>query len=93
MMNVISSEIYKIFRSKIFYVVSFGSLNLLSDTIVSKFGEVDLFEFIRMNVGMISMFLAMCGIGTFFSYPFKNGGIAIATVLVSTLLFSERDVE
>ncbi|SHK08620.1 ABC-2 type transport system permease protein [Clostridium amylolyticum] len=64
-------------------LLSFGILNLLSGTILFQLGEVDAVAFIRMNVGMLCMFWGIAGIGTFFSYLFKNGGITIA---ISVLL-------
>lgn len=59
-------------------LIFFGGLNLLSNTILFQLGEVDVVAFIRMNVGLVCMFWGMAGIGTFFSYLFKNGGITIA---------------
>lgn len=59
-------------------LLGFGILNLLSNTLLSQLGEVDISSFILMNIGLICMFWGMAGIGTVFSYLFKNGGITIA---------------
>lgn len=56
----------------------FSILNLLLGTILFQLGEVDMVAFIRMNVGLLCMIWGMTGIGTLFSYLFKNGGITIA---------------
>ena len=63
-------------------LITFGGLNLLSDTIITGLGKVDIGTFIRMNIGLICMFWAMAGIGTLLSYLFKNGGITIAASML-----------
>lgn len=60
----------------------FGILNLLSGTVLSQLGEVDIDSFILMNVGLLSMFWGMSGMGTFLSYLFKNGVITIVISMV-----------
>jgi ABC-2 type transport system permease protein len=64
-------------------LLGFGILNLLSCTILSELGKVDAAVFIRMNIGMICMFWATAGIGTFLSYLLRNEGI---TIIISVLL-------
>lgn len=59
-------------------LIVFGVFNLLIDTVLYQLGEVSISKFILMNIGIISMFWAISGIGTFLSYLFKGGGIAIA---------------
>ncbi|BCN32708.1 ABC transporter permease [Anaeromicropila herbilytica] len=64
-------------------LITYGLINLLSSTILCQLGDIDMNAFIRMNLGMICMFWGVSGIGTFFSYLFKNSGITIA---ISVLL-------
>lgn len=66
-------------------LVSFGTINLVADSILFKFGEINIIEFIRMNLGIICMIFGVSGIGLFFSYLFKNGGIAIAVSILLVL--------
>lgn len=56
----------------------FGILNLISDTIFNQLGEVDLGAFLSMNLGILCMFGAITGMGTFISYLFKNGVVAMS---------------
>lgn len=64
-------------------ILVFGFINLLSFTILSNFGEIDMMVFIKMNLGLIALIWSTSAIGTFLSYLFKNGGI---TILVALLL-------
>lgn len=66
-------------------LLGFAVLNLLIITMLSRFGEVDLALFIRMNIGILCVFWGISGIGTFLSYICKNGGIAIAISFLSVL--------
>ncbi|OKP98918.1 ABC transporter permease [Paenibacillus sp. P46E] len=66
-------------------LLAFGSLSLLSNTILFQLGHVDLMAFIRMNVGILCVFWGVTGIGVLCSYLFKNGGI---TVIASVLLIT-----
>lgn len=56
----------------------FGGGNLLFDTIFNQLGDVDLITFLSMNMGILCMFWAIAGIGTFISYLFKNGVVAMS---------------
>lgn len=60
----------------------FGTLNLLCDTILNQLGEVNLINFLIMNMGILCMFFGIVGIGTFISYLFKNGGVATAVSIL-----------
>lgn len=64
-------------------LLSFGILNLLTDTIAFRLGEVPIAAFIRMNIGMICMFWGVSGVGTFLSYFIKSVSV---TIIVSMLL-------
>ncbi|AGX41645.1 ABC transporter permease [Clostridium saccharobutylicum] len=64
-------------------LLGFGILNLLSYTVLSQLGKVDVVKFIIMNFGILCMFWGTAGIGTFLSYLLKNGGI---TIIVSILV-------
>lgn len=64
-------------------LLSFGILNLFIYTILYRLGEVNAVSFIRMNIGLICMFWAMSGIGTFLSYLIKSVSVSI---IVSILL-------
>ncbi|WP_333859568.1 ABC transporter permease [Clostridium sp.] len=66
----------------------FGILNLLSCTILAELGKVSIAVFIGMNIGIISMFWGIAGIGTFLSYLLKNEGI---TIIVSVLLVASNN--
>ena len=69
-------------------LLCFGALNLLLSTILSELGTVNGASFIRMNIGIICMFWAFTGIGTFLSYLFENVG---STIIVSILLVASKD--
>lgn len=64
-------------------LLSFGVLNLFIYTILYRLGEANAVSFIRMNIGLICMFWAMSGIGTFLSYLIKSVSVSI---IVSILL-------
>lgn len=66
-------------------LITFGVVNLLSDSILFNLGEFNIIEFVRMNLGIICMFFGIAGIGMFFSHLFKNGGIAIAASILLIL--------
>ncbi|HHX61436.1 MAG TPA: ABC transporter permease [Epulopiscium sp.] len=70
----------------IMILLVFGMLNLLSGTMVSQLGEVDIATFIRMNIGLICMFWGVVGIGMFLSHLFKNG--VITTVIAMLFVMS-----
>jgi ABC-2 type transport system permease protein len=69
----------------IMILVIFGIINLLTGTILFQLGEVDVVSFIRMNLGMLCMFLGISGLGTLFSYLFKNSGITVAISVLFVL--------
>lgn len=56
----------------------FGVLNLLLGTMYNQLGSVDLTAFIGMNTGILCMFFGIVGIGTFVSYLFKSGVVAMS---------------
>lgn len=66
-------------------LISFGTINLLSDSILFKLGEFNTIQFIRMNLGIISMIFGIAGIGLLFSYLFKNSGITITVSILVVL--------
>lgn len=70
-------------------LLGFGILNLLSYTVLSQLGEVDVVKFIIMNFGILCMFWGTAGIGTFLSYLLKNGGI---TIIVSILAVTSSNL-
>ncbi|MEG1255525.1 ABC transporter permease [Clostridium sp.] len=67
----------------------FGVLNLISGTMFNQLGDVDLIAFLRMNIGILCMFWAIAGIGTFISYLFKNEVVATA---ISFLVIMSKDI-
>lgn len=69
-------------------LIGFGAINLLSDTILYKFGEVNAAAFIRMNLGILCVFWGTAGVGTFLSYLLKNVGI---TIIISILLVTSSN--
>lgn len=66
-------------------LLAFGTLRLLSNTVLFQLGYVDLIVFIRMNVGILCMFWGGAGIGLLCSCLFKNEGI---TVIILILLIT-----
>lgn len=63
-------------------VLGFGFINLLSFTILSGLGEIDITVFMRMNLGMLCIIWASTGVGTFLSHLLKNVGITIIASIV-----------
>lgn len=64
-------------------VLGFGFINLLSFTMLSGLGEVDMTAFMRMNLGILCMIWASTGVSDFLSYLLKNVGV---TIIVSIVL-------
>lgn len=69
----------------IIVVLGFGFINLLLFTVLFGLGEVNIIVFMRMNLGMICLILAVTGLGTFVSHLSKNVGIAVITSIVLLL--------